>query len=85
MIFISLLHHNTSFFPTTPHANFATKFRTSFNFIEVFTDNKPDTSATIIQNSTNHIATLPTGHIGHIEVPITNKNLYNTKLMALTH
>ena len=25
------------------------------------------------QNSTNHIATLPKGHIGYIEVPITNE------------
>ena len=41
--------------------------------MEVFTDDKPDTGATIIQNSTNHIATLPTGHIGYIEVPITNE------------
>ena len=38
-----------------------------------FTDEKPDICATIIQNSTNHIATLPTGHIGYIEVPITNE------------
>ena len=45
---------------------------TKFNFIEVFTHDKPYTCATIIQNSTNHIATLPTGHIGYIEVPITN-------------
>ena len=37
-----------------------------------FTDDKPDTCATLIQNSTNHIATLPTGHIGYI-VPITNE------------
>ena len=33
----------------------------------------PDTCATIIQNSPNHIATLPTGHISSIEVPITNE------------
>ena len=26
-----------------------------------------------MRNSTNHIATLPTGHIGYIEVPITNE------------
>ena len=29
--------------------------------------------ATIIQDSTNHVATLPTGHNGYIEVPITNE------------
>ena len=29
----------------------------------------------MIQNSTNHIATLPTGHIGYIEVPIPNEKL----------
>ena len=49
------------------------KFRSTFNFIEVFTDDKPDTCATIVQNSTNHIATLPIGHIGYIEIPITNE------------
>ena len=27
----------------------------------------------LIQNSTNHIATLPTGHIEYIEVPISNE------------
>ena len=41
--------------------------------MEVFTEDKPDTCATLIQNSTNQIATLPTGHIGYIEVPITNE------------
>ena len=41
--------------------------------IEVFTDNKPDICATIIQNTSNHVATLPTGHIGYIVVPITNE------------
>ena len=60
-------------FPTVPHAYFSTKFRTTFNFIEVFTYDKPNTCATIIQNSTNHDAALPTGHIGYIEVPITNE------------
>ena len=71
------LHFSTTpqnqFFPTIPHTYFSSKFRTTFNFIEVFTDDKPDNCATIIQNSTNHVATLPTGHIGYIEVPITNE------------
>ena len=50
-------------------------YQISYNlqFIEVSTDDKPNTYATIIQKSTNHVATLPTGHIGYIEVPITNK------------
>ena len=49
------------------------------NFVQIsillkyFTDDKPDICATIIQNTSKHIATLPTGHIGYIEVPITNK------------
>ena len=47
-----------------PHIYFSTNIRTTFNFIEIFTDDKPDTCATLIQNSTNHIATLPTGQIG---------------------
>ena len=38
------------FFPTIPHTYFSIKFRTTFNFIGVFTDDKPDTCATIIQN-----------------------------------
>ena len=71
------LHFTTTpqnqFFPTIPHNYFSSKFCASFNFIEVFTDDKPVTCATIIQNSSNHIATLPTGHIGYIEVPITNE------------
>ena len=52
---------------------FATKFRTKFKFNQVFTDNKPDICATIIQNTSKHVATLPTGHIGYIEIPITNE------------
>ena len=71
------LHFTTTpqnqFFPTVPHTCFSTKFCTTFNFIEVSTDDKPDTCATIIPNSTNHVATLPTEQIGYIEVPITNE------------
>ena len=64
----------TQFLPTIPHTYFSTKFGTANNFIEVFTDYKPDTCATLIQHSTNHNATLPpTGHIGYIEVPITTE------------
>ena len=66
------LHFKTTpqnqFFPTVPHTYFSNKFRTTFNFIEVFTEDKPDICATLIQNSTNQLATLPTGHIGYIEV-----------------
>ena len=51
------LHFTTTpqnqFFPTISHTYFSTKFRTTFNFIEIFTDDKPDTCATNIQNSTN--------------------------------
>ena len=79
-------------FRTIPHAYFSSKFRTTLNFIEVFTDDKPDTFATIIQNSTNHIATLPTGHIEYIEVPITNEkpkyyevNDINSLIHSVTH
>ena len=63
-------HH---FFPTIPHTYVSTKVCATFNFIEVFTDKKPEICATIIQNSSNHVATLPTGNIGYIEVPITNE------------
>ena len=49
------------------------KSRSTFNFIEVLTDDKPDTCAIIFQNSTNHIATLPIEHIGYIEIPNTNE------------
>ena len=54
----------------------------------MFTNDKPDTCATIIQNSTNHAATLPTGHIGYIEVPITNekpKNYQGNGVNSLVH
>ena len=83
------LHFTTTpqnrFFPTIPHTYFSTKFRTTFNFIEVLTDDEPDTCATITQNSTNHIATLPTlptRHFRYIEVPMKNPNII--KLMILT-
>ena len=90
------LHFTTTpqnqFFLTIPHSYFSTKLCTTFNFIEVFTDDKPDTCATIIQTSTNHIATLPTGHIGYIEVPYTNEkpkyyqvNDINTLIHNVTH
>ena len=73
------LHFTTTpqnhFFPSVPHTYFATNFRTNFNFIEVFTDDKPDICATIIQNTSKHVAILPTGHSGYIEVPITNEKL----------
>ena len=90
------LHFTTTaqnhFFPSVPHTYFATKFRTNFNFIEVFTDDKPDICATIIQNTSKQIATLPTGHIGYIEVPITNEKPkifqvkdINTLIYNVTH
>ena len=52
------------FLPTIPHTYFSSKFRTTFNFNEVFTDAEPDICSKIIQNSTNNIATLRKGHIG---------------------
>ena len=90
------LHFTTTpqnhFFPSVPHTYFATKFRSNFNFIEVFTDDKPDICATIIQNTSKHIAILPTGHIGYIEVPITDEkpkffqvNDINTLIHNVTH
>ena len=90
------LHFTTTpqnhFFPSIPHTFFATKFCANFNFIEVFTDNKPDICATIIQNTSKYVATLPTGHIGYIEVPITNEkpkffqvNDLNTLIHNVTH
>ena len=36
-------------------------------------NDKPETCATIIQNYTKHVATLPTGNMGYIEVPIANE------------
>ena len=59
--------------------------------MEVFTEDKPDTCATLKQNYTNQIATLPTGHIGYI-VPITNGKPkyyhvkdFNTLIQKVTH
>ena len=53
---------------------------------------KTDICATIIQNTSKHVATLPTGHIGYIEVPITNEkpkyyqvNDINTLIHNVTH
>ena len=87
------LHFTTTpqnqFFPTIPHTYFATKFRTNFNFVEVFTAKKPDFCATIIQNTSEHVGILPTGHI---EVQITNEkpkfhqvNDINTVKHNVTH
>ena len=80
------------FFPSVPHTYFATKIRTNFNFIEVFTDDKPDICATVIHNTSKHVATLPTGHIRYIEVEITNEkpkffqvNDINTLIHNVTH
>ena len=80
------------FFPTVPHTYSSTKFRTTFNFIEVFTEDKPDNCATLIENSTNQFATPPTGHIGFIENPSTNEkpkdyhvNDINTLIHNVTH
>ena len=80
------------FFPSKPHTYFATKFRTNFNFLEVFTDDKPDICATINQNTSKHVATLPTGPIGYIEVPNENEkpkfiqvNDINTLIHNVTH
>ena len=48
--------------------------------------------ATIIQNTSKHVATLPTGHTGYIEVPITIEkpkfflvNDINTLIHNVTH
>ena len=60
-------------FPTLPHTYFSSKVPTTFKFFEAFTNDNPDTCVSIIQNSTSHIATLPPGNIGYIEVPITNE------------
>ena len=90
------LHFTTTpqnhFFRTIPHTYFSTKLRKRFKFIEVFTDDKPDTCAINIQNFKNYIATLPTGHIRCIEVPITNEkpkhyqvNDINTLIHNVTH
>ena len=90
------LHFTTTpqnhFFPSGPNTYFATKFCTNFNFIEVFNDDKPEICATTIQNTSKHVATLPTGHIGYIEVPITKEkpkffqvNDINTLIQNVTH
>ena len=52
-----------------PHTYFSTKFRTTFNFIEVSTEDKPDTCATLIQN-VNEITTLihNVTHTYHTEI-----------------
>ena len=64
------------FFPTNPRTYFSTKIRTTFNFLEGFTDDKPDGCATVIQNSTNQIATIPTGRIGsNFQLQMRNPNV----------
>ena len=64
---------NNYFFHTVPHSYFSSKYRTTLIFIETFTTDKIDTCATILQNSTNYVASFPTGNIAYIEVPITNE------------
>ena len=87
--FISQQHHNNNFFPQFHipifHPNFVQP-SISLKSLQM-------TNQTLVpQNSTNHIATLPTGHIGYIEVPITNEkpkyyqvNDLNTLIDNVTH
>ena len=81
------LHFQTTqqnqFFPRVPHTYFSTKFRTTFNFIKVFTEDKPDIYATLVQNSTNHIATLP-DTLDKLKFPFQMKNLNIITFMILT-
>ena len=72
-IFFILQLHERIIFPTFAQTYFSTQFRKTFTFIEVFTQDKPDTCATIKHNSTNRLATLPTGQFGYIEILFTNE------------
>ena len=69
------------FFPSVPHTYFATKFRTNFNFIEVFTDDKPDICATIIQNMLQHYIQ---DILDTLKFQLLMKNPNSSKLMILT-
>ena len=81
------LHFQTTqqnqFFPRVPHTYFSTKFRTTLNFIEVFTEDKPGIYATLVQNSTNHIATL-SDTLDILKLPFQIKNLIIITFMILT-
>ena len=74
------------FFPSVPHTYFATKVHKIFNYIEVFTDNKPDICATIIQNASKPFAILPwTYWIYRIsKFQLQMKNLNSSKSTKLT-
>ena len=82
------LHFTTTpqnhFFPSVPHTYFATKFRTNFNFIEVFTDDKPDICATIIQNTSNMLQHYLQDILDTLKFQLLMKNPNSSKLMILT-
>ena len=61
-------------FPFTPHPFFNTRFNSTFNFLQVYQNNKtePNSCFVIIQNITHHSAILNPGYIGYIDVPATN-------------
>ena len=70
----SINHYLTLHFSTIPQ-----------NFIEVFTDDKPGNCATMIQNSTDHVVTLPTGHLTDTEYVTLCNLLLKYKTCYATH
>ena len=82
------LHFTTTpqnhFFPTIPHTYFATKFKTNFNFIDVFTDKKPEICATITLTHLNILQHYLLDILDTLKNQLQVKNLNFIKLTILT-
>ena len=66
------LENNTKFSPSVPYTNFLQKFKDTFHFLDMIVNDKnKDSCSTVIRNFIFHLATLPRGIIGYIEIPIT--------------
>ena len=61
--------------PSTPHTYFHKRLNSTFSFLHFHDPTKttltPSSCSLVIQNITNHSATLPFGCIGYIEIPAT--------------
>ena len=65
---------NENTFRSTPHPYFNSRSKSTFNFLQIYQNTKPEpnSSSVIFQNPTHHTDILSPGYVGYIEVPATN-------------
>ena len=82
------LHFTTTpqnhFFPTIPHTYFATKFKTNFNFIKVFTDKNPKFVQLLSRTHPNTLQHYLSDILDILKYQLQMKILNFTKLTILT-